>query len=160
MSNSQDQENIENELDLTHEKEKKKNFLQVFIGYFKYQKKLHKRINQSLLFNSYVTVKLSLIWLKVLGNRVCAVHQILPLRPKISRIPALLLPRLRCLLPLGLCAESLNLEYDFLQYHPLSSDLRNRWADRHSRHDLLHVTRLNFKFSKHEKFQNFVQYGS
>lgn len=42
------------------EEEEKKNFFQTFISYFQYNNKLHKRLNNSLLFNAYIIVRKSL----------------------------------------------------------------------------------------------------
>lgn len=47
---------VSRDSDVSEDKEKKKNFFQVFISYFKYEKKLDKKINQSLLFNAYIIV--------------------------------------------------------------------------------------------------------
>lgn len=38
------------------EEEENKNFFQTFVSYFKYNHKLHKKLNYSLLFNAYIIV--------------------------------------------------------------------------------------------------------
>ena len=40
------------------EEDEKKNFFQTFISYFKYNNKLHKKLNNSLLFNAYIIVNI------------------------------------------------------------------------------------------------------
>ena len=46
MENSEKKESLR--------KEQKKNFFQTFISYFRYNSKLDKKLNQSLLFNAYI----------------------------------------------------------------------------------------------------------
>lgn len=126
MSTEGKQKEENNELDESHEKEKKKNFFQTFLSYFKYEKKLHKKINQSLLFNAYLIVK-KIYLFEDFRNRLCHFLQALLNGAEAQHVHILRQHRCSCVLPGRVCSKNFVFEYGLLYYHDIPSDQCN-WS--------------------------------